>query len=114
MPLRQRLKDSIGSKLKVQVGKNSIYVWRSRAFEEIAYLHLPRFLFLGFSCYVIYRINVRQQQTKQWRMGVKSHRQEEISKQLDEISKVIGAHEPNQFEPLKKVEFDKSYSGDQF
>ena len=26
----------------------------------------------------------------------------------------MGAHEPNQFEPLKKVEFDKSYSGDQF
>lgn len=45
-------------------------------------------------------------------MGVKSHRQEDIAKQLDEISKVIGVNEPNQFEPLKKVEFDKNYSGD--
>ena len=59
VPLTQRLKDKIGDKLKVQMGKQSIYVWRSRRFEEVMYLHFPRFLFLGFSCYVIYKINLR-------------------------------------------------------
>ncbi|CDW89118.1 UNKNOWN [Stylonychia lemnae] len=85
VPLTQKFKKSLSDLFTVQVGRNSIYVWRSR-----------------------------QQQAKKWRHGVQSLRQQEITKQLDEIAKVIGANEPNQFEPLKNVEFDKSYSGDQF
>ena len=96
------------------MGRHSIYVWKSRAFEEMIYMHIPRFMFLAASCYVIYQINLRQQRNKQWRHGVQSNRQQEITKQIDEIAAVIGVNEPNQFEPLKKVEYDKSYSGDQF
>ncbi len=75
-------------------------------------MHVPRFCFLGFSCYVIYRISLKQQQARKWKEGVKSHRQEEISKQIDQISKVIGVGQVNTFEPMKKVELDKKYSGD--
>ena len=102
------------SRFKIQVGPNSIYIWRSRRFEELIYLHIPRFLFLAGSCYLIYRISLKQQEGRRWKEGVKSHRQEEISKQLEEISKVIGANQKNTFEPLKNVEYDRSYSGDQF
>ena len=44
---------------------------------------------------------------------VRSHRQEAIDTQLSEIEKVLNYSE-NIFEPGKKVEFDKSFSGDQF
>ena len=111
--LKQRLIDSINAKLKVQVGSNSIYIWKSRRFEEMFFLHVPRFLFLGISCYIIYRISLKQAQADRWKSGVKSLRQEEVSKQIDEISKVIGSTK-NTFEPLKNVQYDKSYSGDQY
>jgi hypothetical protein len=56
------------------VGPNSIYIWKSRRFEEFIYLHVPRFLFLTLSCYIIYRINVKQLEARRWKEGVKSHR----------------------------------------
>jgi len=46
---------------------------------------------------------LKQRQAKRWKEGVKSHRQEDISKQIDEISRVLGANQPNQFEPMKNV-----------
>jgi hypothetical protein len=55
-------------------------------------MHIPRMVFLMASCYVIYRINLKQREARRWKEGVKSHRQEDISKQIDEISRVIGAH----------------------
>jgi hypothetical protein len=53
-------------------------------------MHVPRMLFLGASCYVIYRITLKQAEAKRWKEGVTSHRQEDITKQIDEISKIIG------------------------
>ena len=44
---------------------------------------------------------------------VKSHRQEKIDTQLEEIESVLNKQE-NIFEPGKQVELDKSYTGDQF
>ena len=44
---------------------------------------------------------------------VRSHRQEAIDSQLSDIEKVLN-HSENIFEPGKKIEFDKSFSGDQF
>ena len=44
---------------------------------------------------------------------VKSHRQEKIDQQLEEIETVLN-RQANIFEPGKQVEFDKSYTGDQF
>jgi hypothetical protein len=113
VPLKKQLIDAMSSRLKITVGDNSIYVWKSRRFEELIYMHLPRMFFLGASCYVIYRINLKQQEAKRWKEGVKSHRQEDISKQIGEISRIIGTTQ-NQFEPNKNVQYDRSYSGDQY
>lgn len=60
VPLKKQLSDFVSSKFKITVGNNSIYVWKSRRFEEMIYMHIPRMLFLTASCYVIYRINLRQ------------------------------------------------------
>ena len=49
---------------KVKVGDRSIYVWHSRKFEELAYMNIPRALFLLGSVFVIYNITLRQQQAK--------------------------------------------------
>lgn len=39
-------------------------------------------------------------------------RQEEISKQINEISNVIGVYQKNEFEPYKRPELNKDYNGD--
>jgi hypothetical protein len=52
----------MSSRFKIQVGDNSIYLWKSRRFEELIYMHMPRMFFLCASCYVIYRINLKQQE----------------------------------------------------
>ena len=51
-------------KFKVKVGDKSIYVWHSRKFEELAYMNIPRALFLVGSIFIIYQITLRQQQAK--------------------------------------------------
>eukprot|EP00347_Sterkiella_histriomuscorum_P010217 403377152 len=111
---RRPIKEWFRQKLMVEVGRKKVYFWKARQFEEVMYLHLPRFLFLSASCYIIYQINLRQRMNQRWRSGVQSQRQQDIQSQIDQISTVIGANQPNQFEALKSVEFDKSYSGDQF
>ena len=50
-------------KLTVQHKGQSIYIWRSRMFEEVMFMYLPRFLFVLGSSYVIYQINLAQQKT---------------------------------------------------
>ena len=82
LSIRDRVKAFVNDKLSVQVGQNSIYVWKSRRFEEMIYMHIPRLLFLVASCYVIYRISLRQHEASKWKQGVKSHRQEEITRQI--------------------------------
>ena len=62
VPLKKQLIDAMSSRFKIQVGDNSIYLWKSRRFEELIYMHMPRMFFLCASCYVIYRINLKQQE----------------------------------------------------
>lgn len=112
VPLRTRFRNFITGKFKVEVGQRSIYIWRSRKFEEVAYLHLPRFAFLSFSCYLIYRIKLKQMESQRWKAGVRSERQEAVEKQIAEISTVIGAYQGNQFDPNKTPTFDKNYKDD--
>jgi hypothetical protein len=112
LPLRTRLTNAITGKFKIEVGQKSIYIWRARKFEEVAYLHLPRFAFLSFSCYLIYRIKLKQMESQRWKAGVRSERQEAVEKQISEISNVIGAYQKNQFDPHKTPSFDKNYKDD--
>lgn len=44
---------------KISIDGRSVYVWHSRRFEEIMYMHVPRFLFLAGSIYAIFLINLR-------------------------------------------------------
>ena len=75
-------------------------------------MHIPRFVFLAGSIYVIYTISLKQRQAQQWRNGVTSHRQEEIRDQLQHIEDVLRPKE-NNFEPGKQVQYDPKYSGDE-
>ena len=47
-----------------------------------------------------------------WKRGVRSERQESVSKQIEEIGNVIGAYQSNQFDPNKTPTFDKNYKDD--
>ena len=58
----------------IKIGSKSIYFWNSRAFEEILYMHVPRFIFLAGSIYTIYTISLRKRQEANWKNGVTSHR----------------------------------------
>jgi len=84
-----RLNKAIDKYFTVKVGRESIYIWKSRRFEEMMYMHLPRLIFISFSVYVIYRINLKQYENKKWKNSVTSFRQEEINKQLEVIYSLI-------------------------
>ena len=75
---KQRLRQFIDKQFVIQSGNKSLYVWRSRAFEEMMYVNAPRMLFLTGSCYIIYCITLRQQKTKRMKTTVRSHLQEKV------------------------------------
>lgn len=112
-PLKLRFKAWFDRQFLIQSGSKTIYVWRSRVFEEITYLYVPRFFFFITSSWVIYQITMKQKMNQRQMATVRSHRQEAIDEQLLEIEKVL-SRDQNQFEPGKKIEYDKSYAGDQF
>jgi len=58
-PLRLRFQKWFDRQFLIQSGSKSIYIWRSRVFEEISYMYIPRFFFLCTSCFVIYQISLR-------------------------------------------------------
>lgn len=58
--LRQQLRNAIDNFFLIKIGNKSLYFWHSRRFEEFAYMHIPRFLFLAGSIYSIYTISLRQ------------------------------------------------------
>ena len=113
LSLRQRVSQAFDRFFLIKLGDKSVYFWHSRRFEELAYMHVPRFVFLAGSIYVIYTISLRQRQAQNWRQGVKSHRQEAVEQQLRQIEEVLRPKE-NHFEPGQQVEFDPKYAGDQF
>ena len=59
IPYRAKLRDWFDRQFLVTSGSKSLYIWRSRVFEEMAYLYLPRFFFLVGSCYGIYLIGLK-------------------------------------------------------
>jgi hypothetical protein len=67
---------------KIKVDGKAIYVWHARRLQEVVFMHIPRFLFLGGSIYAIFCINMRQMETQRYKSGVTSHRQEEINRQF--------------------------------
>ena len=82
-PLRLRVQKWFDERFLIETGKKSVYLWRSRAFEEIAFMYVPRFLFLTGSAYFIYRITLKQHENMRVRSTVRSHRQEQIDQQLE-------------------------------
>ena len=94
----------------VNTGTKTIYIWRSRVFEEFFYMYVPRFVFLTMSCYVIYRITMKQRQNQRMTTMIRSHRQEQIDSQLEHIETVLNASR-NEFEPGKNIQYDRSYEG---
>ena len=67
---------------RIDNGSKSIYVWHSRKFEEFMYMHIPRFLFLAGSCFVIYTITLENKRNQRWKQSVTSHRQEAVDAQI--------------------------------
>ena len=59
VPMRQQMKHAFDNFFLIRVGQKSLYFWHSRKFEELAYMHIPRLIFLTMSVYTIYRINLR-------------------------------------------------------
>ena len=97
---RMRFNKWLNDWFKIKVDGRSIYVWHARRLQEVMFMHIPRFIFLGGSIYTIFKINLRQHETNKAKQGVISHRQEEINKQLQQIEKVLKPTE-NNFEPGK-------------
>ena len=58
-PLRVRMKKWFDERFLIETGRKSVYLWRSRVFEEMAFMYVPRFIFLTGSCYFIYRISLK-------------------------------------------------------
>ena len=78
----------------LRIGSKSVYIWHSRRFEEILYMHVPRLLFLSLSIYTIYYINLRQRQREKWKNGVISHRQEAIKQYAIDVAKILNTSQP--------------------
>ena len=55
-----KAREMFNEMFRIKIDGKSVFIWHSRRFEEIAYMHVPRFLFLSGSIWVIYQINLRQ------------------------------------------------------
>ena len=89
VPIRQRMQTAFDNLFLLRIGSKSVYIWHSRRFEEILYMHVPRLLFLSLSIYTIYYINLRQRQREKWKHGVISHRQEAIKQQYSQMESIL-------------------------
>jgi uncharacterized membrane protein len=56
---KQQLRSAADKFFLIRLDDKSVYFWHSRRFEEFAYMHIPRFLFLAGSIYAIYTINLK-------------------------------------------------------
>ena len=56
---KDRWRKWVDTQFKVQSGRKSIYLWRSRPFEEVMYMYFPRFAFILGSSYLIHLIMLR-------------------------------------------------------
>ena len=56
---RQRFTTFLDEWFRVHVDGRSVYVWHARRLQEVVFMHIPRFLFLGGSIYAIYQLNLR-------------------------------------------------------
>ena len=57
---RQQLSQKFDNFFLIKIGQKSVYFWHSRAFEEILFMHVPRFLFLAGAIFTIYSISLRK------------------------------------------------------
>ena len=94
------MRTKVDEYFNIKIDGKTVKVWHSRKFNEVIFLHIPRFIFLTGGIYSIYIINVRQAKEAQRKGFSVSHRQESLNNQLTQIENVL---QPalNIFEPGK-------------
>jgi len=54
-----RMRTKVDDIFNINLDGKTVKVWHSRRFNELFFMHIPRFFFLAGGIYTIYIINVR-------------------------------------------------------
>lgn len=91
--LKQQLENFKEKYLKVQVSKNSrIYFWKTKKNQEILKIQIPKTLFLGFFCVLIWKMHQKIKEMDDGQLTQytsKSHRMEKVEQDNKSFEKLL-------------------------
>ena len=98
--LRKYLQTKVNQRFRTKEMGKVMWVWQTRSVRETLFMHIPRALFLSWTCWVIYKIKLNQEKENTHMHWSQSRRRRSVNQQIEEIGDLISVE--NNFDPNRK------------